>query len=322
MVDEELIVKYLAAEAEDHEMAMVEAWRKLSPENEARFRQLEKLWISSLAIDKKRIFDTDKAWKKVESKIASGQNGRVINIRRTWLAAASLALIIGISALVFNISNKETLMSLSSNGIEQKLKLSDGSNVILSEGNLVYPEAFKGNRRKLELLKGRAYFDVKRDSLKPFEIKAGSTSITVLGTGFEISNSDEFVTVKVHSGKVRFSTPSGERVLTAGMSSTYSLSGKSIETVEDKNDNSLSYATGSLVFRNTSLKKVAEDLNRYYKGNRIIVSEEMAACRITASFEKEELSSVLEVIKLTLEAEIQSDKQKGEYIIEGKGCLP
>lgn len=322
MVDEELIVKYLAAEAEDHEMAMVEAWRKLSPENEARFRQLEKLWISSLAIDKKRIFDTDKAWKKVQSKIASGQSGRVISIRRTWLAAASLALLIGISALIFYNAGKENMVNLASNGIEQKLKLSDGSNVILSEGNLVYPEAFKGKSRRLELIKGRAYFDVKRDTLKPFEIKAGSTSITVLGTGFEISNSDEFVTVKVHSGKVRFSTPSGERVLTAGMSSSYNLSSRSIETIEDKNDNSLSYATGSLVFRNTSLKKVAEDLNHYYKGNRIIVSDEMANCRITASFEKEELSSVLEVIKLTLEAEIQSDKQKGEYIIEGRGCLP
>lgn len=322
MVDEELIVKYLAAEAEDHERAMVEAWRKLSPENEARFRQLEKLWISSLAIDKKRVFDTDKAWKKVEAKIAAGQNSRVFSIRRTWLVAASLALIIGISALLFNITGKENMMNLASNGIEQKLKLSDGSHVILSEGNLKYPEAFKGKSRRLELIKGRAYFDVKRDSLKPFEIIAGTTSITVLGTGFEISNSDEFVTVKVHSGRVRFSTPSGERILLAGMSSTYNLSSRSIETIEDKNDNSLSYATGTLVFRNTSLKKVADDLNRYYKGKRIIVSEEMAGCRITASFEREELSSVLEVIKLTLEADIQSDKQKGEYIIKGKGCLP
>lgn len=322
MVQEELIVKYLAGEAEDHEKITVEKWRSLSPENETQFKQVEKLWFTSAALKNSETFNVDKAWSKVSSKIATPTKGRVISIKRVWLAAASVVLLIGISAILFRSLTQEELLYTSTNKELIKLSLSDGSDVLLKSGNIEYPKTFKGKTRRVALKSGTAFFQIAKDSLKPFEISAGETSIIVLGTGFEVNTNNNFTSVKVNSGKVRFSTPAGESFLTAGMSSTYSYSNKHIETIENKEVNSLSYATGKLEFRNASLQDVVRDLNIYYDTYKIQLSGNIAECRMTATFDKNSLHDVLEVIRLTMFVEIHTDEKNKVISIVGKGCLP
>lgn len=322
MVQEELIVKYLAGEAEDHEKITVEQWRSLSSVNEAEFKQVEKLWLTSAALKNSEKFNVEKAWSKVSTKIATPAKGRVISIKRVWLAAASVVLLIGISGILFKYLSQEELLYTSAKTEIVKLSLSDGSDVLLKSGNIEYPKTFKGKTRHVELKSGTAFFQITKDSLKPFEIIAGETNITVLGTGFEVSTNNNFTSVKVNSGKVRFITPAGESFLTAGMTSTYSYSNKHIETIENKEVNSLSYATGKLEFRNASLQDVVRDLNTHYDSYKIQLSGNIAECRMTATFDKNSLQDVLEVIRLTMHVEILTDDKNKVISIVGKGCLP
>ena len=72
-------------------------------------------------------------------------------------------------------------------GGEYRLRLADGSLVIVnSESKLRYPVSFNGDNREV-FLSGEACFEVTRDSLKPFVVRAEQAAVQVLGTLFNVS---------------------------------------------------------------------------------------------------------------------------------------
>jgi len=325
MVDESMIVKFLAAEAEAHEVALISQWRQADAANEQRFRQLEKLWNSSEGLRNSRSFNTDMAWQKVSARLQPARVTKVRSLRTVWMAAASVLLVFGVSLLLYNVFRQAPMQMAASDGTHtEQIDLSDGSEVLLRSGSLAYPEQFGKGKRRVELKQGTAYFKVSRNPDQAFIIKAGASEITVLGTAFEVSSNGDFTGVRVSSGKVRFTSPAGEKILTAGMSARYNSKRNALEDISagTGTENSLSYATGLLVFNNRTLAEVTEDLNAHYRERRIILSGNMADCRMTARFENEKLENVLAVIRETMGADVRWDKNSGSYIIEGKGCQP
>lgn len=323
MHNEDIIVKYLAGEAEEHEIVMLENWRKESEQNELEFIQFERIWKSSIELRDKREFNADAAWSKVNERISKG---KVVSFRSPvksiWFAAASFIILFAVSVLLYNLNtgNQEKMLTASVSGHPLDLKLNDGSTVLLQSGDMDYPETFKGEKRKVTLNTGTAYFRIHRDTTRPFEITANNTTITVLGTEFEVSTDPKEVRVKVQSGKVRFTTPSGEKVMLAGESAVYKKTENEFKTFMSKPDNSLSYATRNLEFDNETLEDVVKDLNRTYEGAEIQLDSAVAGCRMTASFQDEKLSNILNIIQATMRVEIRKDKVSGKYRIGGTGC--
>lgn len=66
--------------------------------------------------------------------------------------------------------------------------LSDGTKVTLnSNSTLEYPTAFLGDKREV-MLTGEAYFEVEKDTGKPFIVRTGKTSVRVYGTKFNVNS--------------------------------------------------------------------------------------------------------------------------------------
>lgn len=88
-------------------------------------------------------------------------------------------------------------------GVKSTLTLQDGSKVILNSGsNLRYVKNFEADRRELFLV-GEAFFEVAKDSLRPFVVKTGPMSTTALGTSFNITAyENEYLDVALLSGRV------------------------------------------------------------------------------------------------------------------------
>lgn len=86
---------------------------------------------------------------------------------------------------------------------EQEFKLKDGSSITLKpQSRLTYLENF-GVENRIVFLKGEGYFEVKRDTTKPFYVYAGSLVTKVLGTKFIVkAYDDKKAEVVVTSGKV------------------------------------------------------------------------------------------------------------------------
>lgn len=90
-------------------------------------------------------------------------------------------------------------------GCEYQLSLGDGTVVwVNSDSYLEYPVSFGEDKREV-LLRGEAYFEVKRDTTRPFVVRTGNQRITVLGTSFGVTaygeDSQEYTTLV--SGRVR-----------------------------------------------------------------------------------------------------------------------
>lgn len=82
--------------------------------------------------------------------------------------------------------------------------LADGSEVMLQPGSTIrFPEHFAADKREIQLT-GEAFFDVRRDTLRPFLVYANEVVTRVLGTSFTITayTGAKEVTVAVRTGKV------------------------------------------------------------------------------------------------------------------------
>lgn len=88
--------------------------------------------------------------------------------------------------------------------IAKTLQLEDGSTVTLeSFSSLKYPTQFVKKQREV-ILKGEAFFEIARDTSKPFVVYANETITKVLGTSFTIKafEGEQEVEVAVKTGKV------------------------------------------------------------------------------------------------------------------------
>lgn len=96
----------------------------------------------------------------------------------------------------------------------ETIKLADGSEIVLESGSTIrYATSFASKEfREIHLI-GNAFFDVKRDTSRPFLVYANGTVTKVLGTSFWIyapKSNEEQATVEVISGVVTV-YPTGDK---------------------------------------------------------------------------------------------------------------
>ena len=80
---------------------------------------------------------------------------------------------------------------------QKKLKLNDGTLITINENStLKYPTAFLATGVRRVELSGEAFFEVAKDSLRPFIAVSGSIETVVLGTSFNINASPILLRVR------------------------------------------------------------------------------------------------------------------------------
>ena len=89
-------------------------------------------------------------------------------------------------------------------GQKSTVVLEDGTKISLNSGSrLTYPAQFDKDSREV-VLEGEAFFEVTRNTEKPFIVRSGDLVTTVLGTSFNIKAfPTENIAVTVATGKVR-----------------------------------------------------------------------------------------------------------------------
>lgn len=100
-----------------------------------------------------------------------------------------------------------TAQYASARGEQLDVTLPDGSSLRLDTGTRVEVAIYR-HRREVRLPEGQALFAVAPDAGRPFDVLAGATRITVVGTRFSVRNTpgiagDAAVRVAVEEGRVR-----------------------------------------------------------------------------------------------------------------------
>ena len=155
-------------------------------------------------------------------------------------------------------------------GETRTITLADGSQVRLNTNSELHV-SFSREERRTELLRGEAFFDVARQTARPFTVAAGKANIRVLGTEFNVERNEDNTRVSVTGGTVAVSeaqVASGlqpESVkLTRNQKVSVSSGGLS-KVGHTSAEEALDWTRGVLVFENTSLVEALEELNRYLR---------------------------------------------------------
>ena len=75
IVDDELLARFLAGEADHAEINVVNSWAEESEENRKRLKESTAVWEKTIAALQANAFDEDLAWNKVRSRIRADQAG-------------------------------------------------------------------------------------------------------------------------------------------------------------------------------------------------------------------------------------------------------
>ena len=183
-------------------------------------------------------------------------------------------------------------------GGEFCLTLSDGTRVWLnSETSIQYPVAFGAKERRV-FVQGEAYFEVAKDAKKPFTVQFMSSSVTVLGTSFNIRAypEEKRSQTTLAEGSVRIYSPGSSMLLKPGEQAEVSaLSGEMVkQEVEVKNFTS--WKDGRFVFEQQPLEDIMRTSERWYD-IRVIFKDE-GAKRISLSENMKRYGDFSQVMKM------------------------
>lgn len=323
---EELIACYIAGEADEQEINLLEKWVQENNENRQLFIQQKRTWQltqSSKSFDGQ--FDTDKAWNQMESELFGKEQNLVksktINFKPFYRMAAAIAAIITIGYFIFYLvyaNGKQELIALESTLTES---LADGTEVTLNRNStLIFPKEFKENERLVEL-EGDAFFNVARNPDKPFIIQSGEILVEVLGTSFYVNAkpNEAKIEVTVETGKVAvYSNAEYKIELEAGDVGTFNKQNKNLSKTLNNDSNFLAWKTKKLIFDNTSLDEVISKIQETYGVNIRVSNTDILSCRWTASFDNQQLETVLNVLEETFDLQIKQSSE--EIILSGTGC--
>ena len=319
------VVKYLSGEMESSEQGDFEQMLASDEVKRDLFASYEKIWDGvETAADSNR-YDLDAEWNQFSDKLdRRAGRYRLQPFRRSLLRIAAVFLVglagIGGWLVVMEYSGYERI---SSHQGKELIALDDGTLITLNEGStLKYSVGRKSNERKA-FLSGEAYFEVNRDTLRPFIVVAGEAVVEVLGTSFNIRayKATEMIEVSVQTGMVSMTDKrltENQLILQSGNTGLFNRSDNRLEFIGRADPNTFAWKTGKLVFSETPLSEVVEVVSRVYGVSLKISDEELADCPMTVSFSDQEFSAVLNVILNTFD--LQAERRDGNIFLTGPGC--
>lgn len=151
-------------------------------------------------------------------------------------------------------------------GGEYNIILPDGTKVFMNSGSeLIFPNCFSDNERRVTL-NGEAYFDVTRDTIRPFIVQANDLFIHVLGTAFNVNaySSMKSQAVTLESGFVKVACNDREFLLDPGQQIKYDSDSRLAEVREVNTELYTSWKNGFYFFQEITLEEIMNTLKHWY----------------------------------------------------------
>lgn len=332
---DQLISRYLSRELSPEEQRDFEKILHSDPELKSRVDEFRKIWDAAETPGSDPGYDLDAEWELMKAEIPElvedssliKKAGRSPSLLFYTYRIAAVLLVGLLVALGWRYgSGNMGTVKLVAHEEALEVHLEDGTFIVLNrDSRLRYKKNFASNGRAVSL-NGEAWFDVARDTTRPFVIDAGPAMVEVLGTSFNVNAYKENSTVEitVESGMVALTSLMEKEenreqiILQAGNSGTYHKQKQELILKTRANPNNLSWKTRELYFDGSSLQEVVELVNKVYGVSLVIANEELASCPLTATFSDQSLESILNVLEVTLDLELTH--QGDEIRLDGTAC--
>lgn len=329
-IDWLLLTRYVCNEATEAEKREVHAWLI---KDEVNAQLLEQIKTAYTSIDfQTEEFSYSNGLSYLSDKLQEGERAgpgqqpkpRYRRSKKKYFIVACLSVLLTISLLLLNKVKRPEIQRETAQiekstlgGQKSTIVLSDGSTVLLnSNSKLIYPAKFSSENRVV-YLEGEAFFEIVKDSKRPFIVKCEKLTTKVLGTSFNINAfpGKTLQTVTVASGKVSVQGNNlNQKASILLPAQQANLHTEHDELAVSKADmaTALGWKEGKIIFKESGMEEVVEVLEAWYGIHIVFEGDSVPSCTLTAEFHQETLVNVLEAI-----AHISSI----EYSISEKGII-
>ncbi|SMD46161.1 FecR family protein [Aquiflexum balticum DSM 16537] len=199
-----------------------------------------------------------------------------------------------------------------SHGEKLSITLPDGSRVWLNSGSrLKFPDKFSETERFMSI-SGEAYFEVKKDSLRPFRVESEGFVTTALGTSFNINTKNNaLLKISLLTGKVTVdrNQDSDKITLIPGQEFQFDKAGNEKRVKSFNLERAIAWKEGRIIFENASLPEVVQTLEEWYGVKFSLVNAEKVKWKFSGEYQNQILDNILNSISYI---------EKFEYEINGK----
>lgn len=185
-------------------------------------------------------------------------------------------------------------------GEVRSVTLADGSRVDLNTDSAISVR-YSITERRIELLRGEAFFDVMRNPERPFVVAGADLQAKALGTqyGVRAPYGASLGDVRVEQGSVEVTGINDRIVLQSGDVVSLTAQGRLAVTQSDV-ANETAWRTGKLVFSGQPLGEVLATLERYRRGRIVVLDKVAAEQRVSGIFDLNDTDQALQVLQDSL----------------------
>ena len=197
----------------------------------------------------------------------------------------------------------------------RRVPLADGSMVAINTSSALEVD-LKPKAREITLKQGEAWFQVAKDTERPFVVAAGPVRVRAVGTAFSVrrgEQGDESVGVMVTEGVVEAwvqGVDAPPRRLSAGNMIVLATTTPT-PVVESSSDieRSLAWRNGEIALDGESLEEAARLFNRYNSRQIVIDDPDLAKERFVGLFQTNAPESFASAVADTLGAKVSVDER-------------
>ncbi|WP_418696210.1 FecR family protein [Bacteroides sp.] len=316
---ENIILKTLLGESTVEEQAELSTWLDASDKNRQQYEKLKGYWNSN--IESTDAQDPLAVFQLVEKKIHS-LKPRKITIRTYLKYAAFIVAILLTGSVGFYWEHQETRANkkettLITGSSVASFILPDGTQVSLNKNSaLTYTSAYGEEIREVSLV-GEACFNVTHHAKKKFIVQLDGSSITVLGTVFNVKYypDNEESTTTLLEGTIQFSTPEQNIILKPNQQLIYNRNTQTMMVDSVQTDIVTAWKDNLIRYRSTSFANVIEMLKEQYGVDIVIANRLLKEKIISGSFDRNsDIEQILDLLKINIAFNWKN--KEGKYIIE------
>ncbi|OKH86824.1 FecR domain-containing protein [Thalassospira sp. TSL5-1] len=282
------------------QQAEFQAWLNADEGNRAAFEEMRQLW-TQLEQPASRLAKQERsAWRRI-----FGPFVRPV-ARPFSIGMAAAVILVAVCALWSG--NPWILQNLRADivagpDVTSRFQLPDGSSVILAANSAVTTD-FDGDRRRVELLRGQAFFNVVSRHGDPFTVTSGEASVRVVGTRFSVDQQSAGTVVTVEEGRVQVAGWQKNNNVEIGPGQQVSVLDGALETPRQVNPVlALSWLKGRLSVENVRVADLVAQFARY-QNDRIMVLGDLADRRISGTFTMANIPGSLQTMADALDAKL------------------
>lgn len=285
-----------ANDVTDSEREQFESWRRQSEAHAKAYDKMVKMWaLLKLPAE------------NVKATLQAQEEPQFDNSKRVWFRrAAPLFLLL----LIMGLPLPKQFQNWRSDyhtvaGEQLDITLDDGTLVLLNTDSAL-TVAYSAEQRRVELLRGEAYFEVESDKARPFLVVHAGITAKAVGTAFSVKAGDHSARVVVSEGLVDVSAQQTEPILLSKNQLSAYRQNRNNTVVKVDVTEVLSWERGQLVFNKQPLTSVINEVNRYLSGRIVILNPSLKQRIVSGVFDITDSKAVVDALTSTLHADVVS----------------